>query len=65
MSLKDVILEEIAELAPAALEALIALVRGAKSSGDATRYLQRKATSDVAHLASQEAARELLEKTRK
>lgn len=58
----ETLIEEAAELAPAAIEALVAIVRGAKKSDDATRYLQRKAESDAAHLASQAIAKEALDK---
>ena len=60
MSLIDTLAEEAAELAPAALELIIDLVRGAKSSDDAETYLRRKLEADASHIAAQQAAKKIL-----
>lgn len=54
------LVELVAKLPPAAIEALISLVRGALSSDDPERYIARRATADATHAATQATARELL-----
>lgn len=50
----------VAKLPPEALALLLQLVEGALKSDDPTRYIQRRATAEAAHAASQETVRAAL-----
>lgn len=58
------IVETAAKLPPEALELVLSIIKGAVESNDPTRYLQRRATAEAAHAASQATVQQALKRRR-
>lgn len=64
MSLIQQIVAVVTSLPPEAAQFVLSIVRGAAASDDPARYLERRATADVAHKASQQLVEQILEQER-
>lgn len=60
MSLIEQAVEVLSKLPPRAVELVITIVKGALASDDPVRHLERRATAEAAHAASQETVRAAL-----
>lgn len=65
MSVIAKLVAAVAKLPPQAVELLMSIIEGALESDDPTRYLERRATAEAAHAASQATVREILNRSPK